>query len=187
MTGMFTRDRCISHSGTEAKDFVKDVLLQSEKALFIGTVGLDSASLYYPLLLAASPQVEFGFVIEQRPSVQPELLMVGERHQNHLLTALGGSRVQFAKIDVVAKDGATIAGRRALDAAGNWLKAGYSDIVVDATGMSRGTCFPIVRQALKIAMQSGANMHLLVASNRKRTLDIKSEANDRADWVHGFQ
>jgi hypothetical protein len=187
MNGMFSRDNCISHSGPEVREFVEDVLLQSKKVLFIGTVGLESSSLYFPLLLAPSQNVHFGFIVERRPSVQVELVSLGERHRAHLLSAIGASRAQFVEIDVVASDGATIAGRTAIGAAANWLKAGYTDIVVDATGMSRGTCFPIAKQAMLFARQQDANMHLVVAGNRRRALEITGDANDRADWVYGFQ
>lgn len=187
MNGTFSRDHCISHSGTEAREFVEDVLLQSKKVLFIGTVGLESSSLYFPLLLAQSQNVTFGFIIERRPAVEAELMALGDRHRAHLLSVIGATRAQFVEVDVVAGDGATIAGRTAVSVAAKWLKAGYTDIVVDATGMSRGTCFPIAKQAMLFARKLGANMHLVVAGNRKRTLEITGDANDRADWVHGFQ
>jgi len=187
MNRMFSRDQCISHAGSEAMEFVKDVLVPAAKVLFIGTVGLETASHYFPGLLAPSKNVDFGFIIERRPSVQVELLELGQRHQVHLLSSLGASRARFAEIDVVAPDGATTAGRAAVSAAAEWLTPGYTDIVIDATGMSRGTCFPIAKQAIQFALRHNVNMHLVVAGNRKKSLEIVAEANDRADWVHGFQ
>jgi hypothetical protein len=187
MNGMFSRDKCISHTGPEAIEFVENVLLPAPKVLFIGTVGLETASLYFPGLLAPSKNVYFGFIIEQRPSVQVELLQLGQRHQAHLLSLLGAHRAKFAEINVVASDGATTAGRAATGAVAEWLTPGYTDVVIDATGMSRGTCFPIAKQAIQFALRHNANMHLVVAGNRKKSFEIVSEANDRADWVHGFQ
>jgi len=63
----------------------------------------------------------------------------------------------------------------------------YSDIVIDGSGMSRGICFPLLRQAMQIGQTYNANVHVVVASNNHRTIQLQSESNDRADWIHGFQ
>ena len=183
----FSRSFCVAHECEEAREFFEDVLCVSERVLFIGTVGLEASSLYFPMLLRKSTQVDYRFIVEKRPSVAPDLVKLGLRHRAFLEANLGSARTQFVEVAVVADDGATVAGRNAVNAAGKWLGPAYSDIVIDATGMSRGTCFPITKQAMEIATRHGANLHLVVAGEKKRTLQIRSETNDRADWVQGFQ
>lgn len=183
----FSRDYCIAHACEEAREFFEDVLCVSERVLFIGTVGLESASLYFPMLLKPSASVDYRFIVEVRPSVDARLLERGARHREYLLSQLGAERVSFVDVDVVAEDGATVAGRNAIRATSKWLESRYSDIVIDATGMSRGTCFPIAKQAMEMASQQGANLHLVVAGERNRSFRIRSETNDRADWIQGFQ
>jgi len=184
----FSRDFCIAHECKEASDFFEDVLCAAERVLFIGTVGLEVSSLYFPMLLQGSTGVDYRFIVEMRRSVDPRLLELGQRHRAFLEANLGAHRTQFVEVAVVAaEDGATVAGRNAVNAASQWLSGTYSDVVIDATGMSRGTCFPVIKQAMEIAARQGANLHVVVAGEKKRTLKIRSETNDRADWIHGFQ
>lgn len=183
----FSKNLCVANSGANAREYVIEKLSSASRVLFIGTVGLDSASLFYPHLLAKSKNVDFRFIVEQRPSVSSNLIELGLKHREHLVDLIGASRAIFSDIEVVAADGATVAGRNAVRVAARWLEGEYTDIVVDTTGMSRGTCFPIVHQAMQMAISAGINMHVLIAANEKRSMTIRSESNDRADWMHGFQ
>ncbi len=184
----FTLDNCIAHSGDDALEFVKARLFHSKKVLFMGTVGIDANSLYYPLILAGSASIEYKFLIEKRPVVSKSLEDLGKSHQDVLRRKLGSS-VEFNQVQIIADDDATVAGRNAVRIVSEWLKqSGYSDIVIDTTGMSRGTCFPIVKQAVEVGLKYDVDVHLLIASdNNKRAFDLISESNDRADWMHGFQ
>lgn len=184
----FTLDNCIAHSGNDALEFVKERIFHSKKTLYIGTVGIDANSLFYPMILADSPSIEYKFLIEKRPAVSKSLEDLGKAHQDVLIQKLAGSSVEFKEVQIIADDDATVAGRNSVRTVSTWLlQQGYSDIVIDSTGMSRGTCFPIVKQAVELGLKHGVDVHLLIASGNKPTFDLISESNDRADWMHGFQ
>ncbi len=181
----FTLNNCIAHNGNDALEFVKERIYTSKKTLFIGTVGMDANSLYYPRLLVGASSIDYKFLIEKRPAVSKSLEILGKAHRDFLLQQIG-STVKFQEIEIIADDDATVAGRNAVRAVAPWLQQlGYSDIVVDSTGMSRGTCFPIVRQAVEAGLKQGVDVHLLNASGNKPSFN--SESNDRAEWMHGFQ
>lgn len=183
----FSSDYCITHSNADAHDFVVDQLFTAPKVLFIGTVGIDANSLHFPMMLADAENVEFQFIVEQRPNVSSGLIELGHRHRQFLESHIAPYRREFSNVEIIASDGATVAGRNAVRTAQTWFQLGHTDIVIDATGMSRGTCFPIVQQALRVGLRSKANIHLLVATSGQRAMDLRAESNDRADWMHGFQ
>ncbi|OAI12787.1 hypothetical protein A1507_18635 [Methylomonas koyamae] len=183
----FTFNHCVTHSGEDVVDFVKEKLCSSNKVLFIGTVGMDATSLYYPYMLSSRASVDYKFLIENRPFVADSLKKIGKLHQRFLAELLGDACV-FEEIKIIADDEATIAGRSAVRAVSPWLQTkGYSDIVIDSTGMSRGTSFPVIKQAVEAGLQSGINVHLLNAAYSIPILDHKPESDDRAEWMHGFQ
>lgn len=184
----FTLENCVAHSGGDAVEFVKEHIFNAKKTLFIGTVGVDPNSLYYSSMLASSPSIEYKFLIEKRPTLSPLLDALGAAHKDFLSQKLAEHSVEFVEVKIVADDGATVAGRNAVRTADQWLQQpGYSDIVIDTTGMSRGTCFPIVQQAVAVGLSKGVDVHLLIASGNEPAFSIISESNDRAEWMHGFQ
>jgi hypothetical protein len=183
-----TPKRWIAHSGDDADTLVKAKIASAKKTLFIGTVGMEANSLYYPLLLAqtGSQTVDYRFLIENRPAVAQALNKLGEAHQLYLKEQLKVV-CEFQQIDITTADDTTFAGRKAVLAVNSWLGVkNYSDIVIDSTGMSRGTGFPVIKQVME-AVRSGINVHLLHAASRKPILKLKPESNDRAEWMHGFQ
>jgi hypothetical protein len=181
----FTVDNCIAHSGQDAKEFAEH-LRTAEHVLFIGTVGLDQACLYFSTLFAQSGNVDFKFIIEERPSVPGALANLGNAHQQYL-KGISNGKHEFRAVEVIARDGATTGGRNVTNAAMSWLTGEYSDVVIDVTGMSRGVCFPLVKFACDIGLKKGFNVHVVVATSDTPSVKIASEANDRADWMHGFQ
>ncbi len=183
----FTFKRCITHSGEDVVEFVKGKIATAPKVLFIGTVGMDATSLYFPNLLAGTASVDYRFLIENRPFVADPLKYLGKVHQNFLAGKLANS-CEFKGIEIVADDEATVSGRNAVCAVSPWLLAGgYSDIVIDSTGMSRGTSFPVIKQAVEVGLKFGMDVHILNAARNKPILDLKHESDDRAEWMHGFQ
>lgn len=184
----FTLDNCIAQSGDDALNFIKSHITNSSNVLFIGTVGVDSNSIYYPILLAGSSSIEYKFLIEKRPVLSPSLEAIGNAHRDFLEKNLENHSIEFKEVEIIADDGATVAGRNAVRIVSEWLqKSGFSDIVIDTTGMSRGTCFPIVHQAIQLGLMHEVNVHMLIASKDEPTFELASESNDRAEWMHGFQ
>lgn len=183
----FSHKYCIAHGADDVTEFLSLHLKKAANVLFIGTVGVEVSSLYYANELAGSENVQFRFFIEQRSDESTALVDLGGLHQNWLSRTIGNDRCQFANVRIIAEDGATVAGRNAAAAAAKWYEQGITDIVVDSSGMSRGVCFPVIRQAIEAGEQLGANVHLLTASNNLRAIRLDSQSNDRADWMHGFQ
>jgi hypothetical protein len=69
-----------------------------------------------------------------------------------------------------------------------WLRAkDYTDVVIDATGMSRCTSFPVVKQLYELSRQSSLRVHLLIADSCAPASQIISVSSDRGDWIHGFR
>jgi hypothetical protein len=109
----FAFDNCVAHSDDDALEFIKECLFHSKKTLFIGTVGIDANSLYYPIILAGSTSIEYKFLIEKRPVVSKSLEDLGRANQDVLIQKLGSS-VEFNEVQIIADDGATVAGRNAV-------------------------------------------------------------------------
>jgi hypothetical protein len=185
----FTSRRCIAHSGDDADTLVKAKIASAKNTLYIGTVGMEANSLYYPLLLAqtGTQAVDYRFLIENRPAVAQTLNKLGEAHQLYLKEQLKAA-CEFQQIDITTADDTTFAGRKAVQAIYPWLANNvYSDIIIDSTGMSRGTSFPMIKQAVEAGLRFDINVHLLHAASSKPYLKLKPESNDRAEWMHGFQ
>lgn len=182
----FNINHCISHGAEDVDEFVEQHLCRAEKVLFIGTVGIEPSSLYFAYKLSGTSNVDFRFLIEQRPNTSASVEKLGARHRTWLESNLPAGSFEFHDVEVISKDNATVAGRNAVNIARQWFSDQYSDIVIDGSGMSRGICFPLLRQAMDIGERYGANVHVLVASNDHRSVKLNAESNDRADWIHGF-
>lgn len=182
----FTSDRCFAQSGKDVLEFARDYFPRTQKTLLISTLGIQSQSLYFPAeIFSRFSNIDIRVIVEKRRETA-SLSEIGRLHKAYVQEAVGKD-VQFVEVDIVADDGATIGGRNAVIRAAEWYKQGYTDIVIDATGMSRGVCFPLVKQAIEIGLNRRANVHLLVASSDARRIELTSESSDRAEWMHGFQ
>ena len=182
----FSANRCITHSQGDAREFV-EYLRSTGPVLFIGAVGLDQSSLYFPSLFAESKQVDFKFIIEERSAVPSAVATLGDNHRAYLDGMVSGG-ADFHGVGVIARDGATTGGRNTTSAAMPWFATKkYADVVIDVTGMSRGVCFPLVKFTCDLGQKMGFNVHVLVAVHDTPSIELSSEANDRADWMHGFQ
>jgi hypothetical protein len=183
----FSSRYCVNNRNADATEFVNDHLVQSERLLFIGTVGIGANSLFFPRLLAQAKNATFKFIVEKRPADSPSLVALGELHRNELARIITPEKCEFTDVEIISADGATVAGRNATKVAGPWIRGQYKDVVIDTTGMSRGTCFPVVRQAMELSKLTGANIHLLIASGDQAAVKVSGESNGQADWMHGFQ
>lgn len=173
-------------SGDDVTEFIDHHFQTAGPTLFIGNIGFGPDVLYFPLLLRHSPNIDYRFLVEQRPSVPAPITETAVAREKELSQVLGES-MQVDHVSIIADDGATVAGRNACSLVHRWLQAKpYTDIIVDATGMSRGTCFPIAKQLREAAAQNGARIHLLIADSASPIDTVRSVSSDRADWMHGF-
>jgi hypothetical protein len=172
----------------EVDEFVTHYFPKCSKVLFVGNIGFSPDVLYFPNLMRNMLNIDFRFMEETRPSVPEPINSMATTRQSQLSSMLA-TRVSFAKVEILAKDdGAAVAGRRACAQVDNWLQeADYSDIIIDATGLSRGTCFPIAKHLHQYATAKGKCVHLLIADGSMPGNVVRPISNDRADWMHGFQ
>jgi hypothetical protein len=184
----FSVEKCIAHSDRDAFGFIEYLSQKPDaKILFLGAVGLEQASIYCATQFAAGKDLAFKFLVEKRPLVPPALIQLGQDHENYLKGIIS-ARLEFNPLEVISIDGATTGGRNVTALAQPWFtEEAYTDIVIDVTGMSRGVFFPLVTLACEMGQEVGFNVHVLVASNVKPSIKIRSEASDRAEWMHGFQ
>lgn len=172
--------------GDDVAEFIDHHFRNAGATLFIGNIGFGPDVLHFPLLLAKSKNVDFRFMLEHRPGVPAAITAMARARQGELAHALGAA-MQVAQVPIIAVDGAAVAGRNACWQVNKWLQAkAYTDIIVDATGMSRGTCFPIVKLLREGSAESGARIHLLIADSAAPIETVRSVSSDRADWMHGF-
>jgi hypothetical protein len=158
------------------------------RTLFVGNVGFSADSTYCPRVLSQTANMDFRFIFERRPDVPKEVTALAEARQAEL-KALLAEKLIVEPIDVCAADGAPVAGRSACRQIDAWLAgSSYTDVIIDATGMSRGTCFPVVKQLIEYGQLQGIRVNLVVAdSDLGGSAGIESVSGDRGDWIHGFQ
>lgn len=178
----------IASSGDECAAFFRDFIGSDRKILCVATLGFNDVCLHFPMALSAFPNVDFLFLVEERPEVSEILKQAAIRNRDSLMASLTGRSVHFESVDIVAEDTANVAGRRAAKVCSGFLSKPYTDIVVDASSMSRGVCFPVVKQAYEMSRRSGgANAHVVVAGRNRPSVRATSTSSDAPQYVHGFQ
>jgi hypothetical protein len=170
----------------EVDEFISDYFLSAGPTLLIGNVGFSSDVLYFPSKIGPLPQVDVRFLSEVRPDV-PEAIIQLAAQRGNAIQVIAANPVEICDIAILADDGAPVGGRNACAQVHAWMmRKTYTDVVVDATGMSRGTAFPIVKQLYQISQQQQLCVHLLFAESESQSVQLRSVSNDRADWMHGF-
>lgn len=183
----FSSKKCFVQN-RDVNQFIQHYFPTRDSVLFISTLGVYPDSLFFPgTQLNQLSNVDFKIIIEKRRHISSTIATVGAMHQEYMKQVCTQGNIEFVEIEIVADDGATIGGRNAVGKAIQWYQKRYSDIVIDATGMSRGICFPLIQQAVAIGVRDNVNVHLLIASSENRSLTLTSESNDSAEWMHGFQ
>lgn len=174
--------------GQDVIEYLTSYFPSVQRTLFIGNLGFSPDAIFSPRLLAPLKNVDFRFLIEQRPDIPKDVNDLSEAREGEL-RALLGERLVVERIAVCASDGAPVSGRNACRQAHAWITAArYSDVVLDATGMSRGTCFPVARQLVEHGRAHGIRVHLVVADSEAPAVgSIESVSGERPDWIHGFQ
>ncbi len=153
----------ITHKDGECAAFFNAFLREGQKSLVIGTLGFSDLCLVFPRLFAHYEGVDYLFLNEERPSMASLLDQAANRNRGVLEALLSGRNVRYETVKIVAEDMKTIAGRRAVTTCASSMQAGYTNIIVDVSAMSRGVYFPIVRQAFENARINGLQAHMVTA------------------------
>lgn len=178
--------RVPSLSSDDVDAFIADYFPAAGPTLLIGNLGFSADVLYFPERMGQLPNVDMRFLHERRPAVPAAITqLASEREQE--LRELATCPVQVVDVAILAEDGAPVGGRNACTQVHQWLSAkAYTDVVVDATGMSRCTAFPIIKLLYQLSRKTDVRVHLLVADNNLSFSNVESVSNDRGDWMHGF-
>jgi hypothetical protein len=183
-------DPCISHTGKEAEDFIANYFAEpGRKVALIAGAGFDprATAVAKELARAAGANVRAILFRENRPKPNATLLKRAEANIAELLQIIPAQELQ--QIEIFGADGAVTGGRNVVNALGKADLSDASDIVVDASALSVGTCYPIVGYLMRSIERKAltGNLHLLVAHDA--TLDglIRSTPSDTPGYVHGFK
>lgn len=177
----------IANRQTQCEQFFNDFITTERKILCVGTLGFSDLCLHFPLSLARFPNVDFLFLVENRPEVSEILKQIAARNRQELESKLAGRNLRFEAVQIVADDTANVAGRRAAKLCLSSFRGGYSDVFVDSSSMSRGVCFPIVKQAYELSQIHGTPAaHVVIAGRTKPTVSARSTSSDAPQYVHGF-
>lgn len=183
-------DPCISHTGDEAEAFVASYFAQpGRKVLLIAGAGFDPRTTVVPKLLTSASGANLRAILlrEMRPNPDTTLLERAEANIAELLTLIPAQ--ELAQIDIFGSDGAVIGGRNAVNVLNKQPLTGVTDIVVDASALSVGTCYPIVGYLIQCIERKAlaTNVHLFVAHDASLDGQIKSTPSDIPSYVHGFK
>ncbi|MFH1814398.1 MAG: hypothetical protein ABIF28_09570 [Pseudomonadota bacterium] len=177
----------VSHlSLGDVDEFFREYFPSAGQTLLIGNVGFSPDVLFFPSIVGGMAHVDMRFLYERRPGVPLAITRLAATRMSQL-QAIAASTVDVRDVAILADDGAPVGGRNACSQVHVWLsEKAYTDVIVDATGMSRGTAFPIVKQLHQVSQQRALRIHLVVADSEHPPSSLHSVANDRADWMHGF-
>lgn len=176
--------KLITHKDSEeCLGFFNGYFTLAKKALFVGTLGFNDACLYFPRMICDLQCFDFLFLIEKRPEVSPILEQSADQIRQELEKILSQHSLSFEAVTIIAEDTASIAGRNAASTFAKWLANDYTDVIVDATTMSRGVCFPLVKQAY----ESKTNAHVVIADRAVSPLKTTAMYTDSPQYMHGFQ
>lgn len=183
-------DPCISHTGNDAESFIASYFAEpGRKVLLIAGAGFDPRTTVVPKLLAQSAGANLRAMLfrENRPNPAPALLACAEANIAELLKILPAREMQ--QIEIFGTDGAVIGGRNVVNAVSKCDLNGITDIVVDTSALSVGTCYPIVGYLAQCIERKKlmANLHLLVAHDATLDDQISSTPSDTPSYVHGFK
>lgn len=183
-------DPCISHTGNEAENFIGTYFAEpSRKVVMIAGAGFDprATMVAEQLAKAAGENLRAVLFRENRPN--PDVTLVTRAEGNIATLQRIVPAQELKQIDIFGTDGAVTGGRNAINALQRSALGEATDIVVDASALSVGTCYPIVGYLIQSIERQGltSNLHLLVAHDA--TLDglIHSTPSDTPSFVHGFK
>ncbi len=183
-------DRCVSHRGAAAEDFIREFFSDGErKVLLIAGAGFDprSAGLSERLVRVLAERLKALLIREERPAPAPELQERADRNAQHMAKLVPESSTIV--VPIFAADNAVIGGRTIAREIDVRELTGFTDIAVDLSALSVGIAFPLLRQLLERAARDklDANIHVMVLDDPDTDRRITAIASDKAETVTGFK
>ena len=166
------------------------------RVLIILAVGFDPRSL---ATIQRLSKLDFGnrighfaFRLDARPTFGQSGTVIEDLSADNLRTLEGlkSRREGLHKLPIYDDEGHTIIGRRTLEVMHGSLSIlrGYSDVVVDISGMPRGAYFPLIAYLLRLADKGEfQNLHVSVIEDPFLDSLISGREYGQADYLHTFR
>jgi hypothetical protein len=181
-------ERCVLNRGEDAAGFFREHLAEpGRRVLLISGAGFDPRTLHTPHLVAEAVNgnlLQSILIRETRPNPDAGLLATAEANTEVLTRLIPSSRIEH--VEIFASDLAVVGGREAARIAARIEFSQYSDIIVDASALSRGIVFPIVRVLLD-SVPRGCNLHVTVVQEPSTDQVIHVVGCERVTTIHGFK
>lgn len=189
MEGRLRWDPCVVHYGDDVNKLIECHFTQScRKIFFLAGAGFDPRSRAVAERFARAGIRADGLLIrEERPDPLTTLSERAEANVDALRDAVPDA--QLVAIDVFARDGATVGGRRVVNSVSQIDLDGITDVVVDVSALSAGISFPIIRYFVEyvVRRKPALNFHVFIAHDPCIDDQIRPIADDKSDYIHGFK
>lgn len=184
-------DRCISHRGPAAEQFIQDYFGRSDaRPKLLAGAGFDPRSTEFAnrLAEAAGNRTTAIFFREQRPAPDPVLVEWGDENERRLRRLIPNCTV--TPFDIFDIDNASVGGRRAVALLDSQLNLeGTTDLIIDCSALSVGVFFPLARYCYETVRSTclPVNFHLVVLDQPATDGAIEATPCGRASPLHAFQ
>ena len=187
-------DPCVAHRGDDVKKFFVEYFSKSaRKVLVVAGAGFDPRSRTAATQLSeAATSMRALLIRENRPNPPQDELDRAEANTNALLATLIERQIEHhhvEHVEIFGTDGAVVGGRNIINVLDRQNLEGVTDVMVDISGLSAGTTFPIIRYFVEYTCRGRAttNLHVVVVHNPRLDAAIRSIASDAPSYVHGFK
>ena len=181
---------CVAHFDDGVETFLRDYFGSNGRTcLLVCGAGFDPRATRLGELLASVPNLRLAawLVREERAGGEEDLRALADANEQHLRSTI--ATCETINIDVFGSDGASVGGRRIVEAMESLqVPGGTTDVVLDFSALSTGVAFPTTSYLLRLAEDrlSDVTVHLVVASSPETDDGIRSELDDTVTRIHGF-
>jgi len=185
---------CVSHRGeAEVDEFCASYFpsrAQSRVGL-IAAAGFDPRSCIVARRIAAAvPKSQAVLIREERPSPDADLVARAEANLKELTDLFPANVV--LRVNVLDENNAVVCGRNIITELQSLRRDNqldWTDVVIDASALTIGVSFPLVRYFLELskARQGPQNVHVMIAANAMLDESIEPIASDSIAYVHAFR
>lgn len=135
-------------------------------------------------------RAEAVFIREERPSSQPDLIRRADANLGELAKLFPTHQV--VKVNVLDENNAVVGGRNIVAELQRLRLSGgfaWTDVIIDASALSVGISFPLIRYFLEQADagQAPVNVHVMIAASATQDEAIEAIASDSMAFVHAFR
>lgn len=176
-----------SRHGSDVDEFCAQYFTSNKRVLVLAAGGFDPRASKIPELLHRSGKANFRLVLirEQRPGAARALFARADAAIANVTAKFPDHNV--VECEILADDGAVIAGYRIRSILNKFDFAEFDDVVVDLSALSLGASFPMTKILYSLA-EAGkiSNLHLLIAANVELDSHVHASTSDRVQSPLGF-